>query len=483
MEKNTHSSNVTDEKRTRFFLMSGRLSAMLLLISAVVYVALPGSTGAQGAQTTYRNASFSAGSSPAAAKIGDLDGDGRNDIAVVNLQGSLQLFFNTGTGSFERVSINGLWVTSTNTADLAIDDLNGDGRKDIAIAFATQNGALSVLLNQGNRVFAAPVNYTACNFSKGLAIDDLDGDGDKDLADISQCFKAGILLNNGQGNFAFSGTYGTGSASQSIALADFNRDGFKDIAYVNSTVNGSITVMLNNRSGGFGAPIWLYAGDLPDDLTTGDFDGDGNTDIAIANSYYSQILILLNNSTAAFPGYSEIYAGDTPCSIAAADFNGDGRTDLAVTSRGTNSLSLILNQGAYNFSAPQRFNVGQAPVDIAAGNLDGDALPDLLAVNQASGSITVLFSSGGAPEPPPPAPQIILTASTRTTSRARLVELRWSGATDSTLHLYRNGSRIVTMSNRGSYTDEMNRRTTGVFTYRICGASSQVCSNEATVRF
>jgi hypothetical protein len=483
MEKNTCSSNGMNQKRTQFALSVGRLITMLMLISAVIWAAMPGSMRTQEVQASYRNTSFAAGSSPSAARIGDLDGDGRNDIAVVNLQGSLQLFFNTGAGSFEQVSINGLWATTTNTVDIDIDDLNGDGRNDIAVAFATQRGAVSVLLNQGNRSFAASVNYDACTSSKGVVIGDLDGDGDKDLADISQCSKAGILLNGGQGNFAFSGTYGTGSASKSIALADFNRDGFKDIAYVNNTVNGSVTVMFNNRNGTFGTPRWLYAGDLPDDLTVGDFDGDGNTDVAIANSYYSQILILLNNSTGSFPGYSEIYAGDTPTSIAAADFNIDGLLDIAVTSQGTNSLSIILNQGAYNFSAPQRFNVGQAPVDIAAGKLDGDAIPDLVAVNQASGSITILFSGVGTPEPPPPAPRITLTASTRTTSQAKLVDLRWSGATDSTLYLYRNGSRIATMSNRGSYTDQLNRRTTGTFTYKVCGASSQICSNDATVRF
>jgi hypothetical protein len=483
MEKNTRSRNGMNEKRTHFSLIARRLTLMVLLISVVICASMPESMQAQGGQLSYRNTTFSAGSSPSAARIGDLDGDGRNDIAVINLQGTLQLFFNTGAGSFERTSINGLWTTTTSSVDIDIDDLNGDGRNDIAVAFATQRGAVSVLLNRGTRTFAAPVNYDACNSSKGVVIGDLDGDGDKDLADISQCSKASILLNNGQGNFALNGTYGTGSVSKSVALADFNRDGFKDIVYVNNTVNGSATVMFNNRNGTFGNPRWLYAGDLPDDLTVGDFDGDGNNDVAIANSYYSQILILLNNSTGSFPGYSEIYAGDTPTSITAGDFNADGLLDIAVTSQGTNSLSIILNQGAYNFSAPQRFNVGQAPVDIAAGRLDGDALVDLVTVNQASGSINVLFSGAGTPEPPPPAPRITLTASTRSTSRTKLVDLRWSGATDSTLYVYRNGSRIVTMSNSGSYTDELNKRTTGAFTYKVCGASSQVCSNEATVRF
>jgi hypothetical protein len=486
MEKNTRSSAAGDENRKRFAGTVGRILIMALSVSALVYVSMPGSMRARAESlSSYTNSSFSAGASPRAARIGDLDGDGRNDIAIVNLQGSLQLFFNNGSGSFTRVSLNGLWPVSSHTLDVDIGDLNGDGRNDIAVAFSTQRGAVSILLNQGARAFAAPVNYDLCYSSTGVAIGDLDRDGDNDIADVNQCFTSGVLLNNGQGGFALTGTYGHGYGSKSIALADFNRDGSKDIAYVNNGL-ANITVILNNGNGTFGSHRWFFAGDLPDDLATGDFDGDGNTDIAIANAYLSQVILLLNNNTGSFPGYSELYAGDTPSSVAAADLNGDGRLDIAATSQSTSRLSVILNEGDFRFSNPTSFAVGQSPVDVAAGNLDGDSLPDLVAVNQGSGSITVLLSATGGvvtPPPPPPAQQITLTASTRTTKTASLVDLRWSGATGSTVDVYRNGSRVATVSNTGGYTDQLNKRASGSFTYKVCVTGSQVCSNEAAVRF
>lgn len=485
MEKITASNSTISEKHKRFARTAAPFMVTALLVSAVIFVTLPGSIRAEvELQASYRNTVFSAGSNPSAAKIADLDGDGLKDIAVANLQGSLQLFFNNGAGSFQRISLNGLWPSSANTLDLDIGDLNGDGRNDIAVAFSTQTGAVSVMLNQGNRAFAAPVNYNVCNSSKGLAIGDLDQDGDNDLADISQCSRAGILLNNGHGGFGFNGTYGSGSASKSIALADFNQDGFKDIVYVNNVVTGSVTVMYNNRNGSFGPPEQLYAGDLPDDVTTGDFDGDGTADIAIANSYFSQIILLFNDSpTGGFAGYSELNGADTPTSIASADFNGDGRRDLAVTSWGTARLSIFTNQGNYNFSV-QTLNIGQHPVDVAAADLDGDSLPDLVAVNQGSGSITVLFSAAGAPPPPPPPPPITLTLSTRTTSKARLVNLSWSGATgERFVDIYRNGSRRATVSNTGSYSDQFSRNATGTFRYKVCISGGQNCSSEVTISF
>lgn len=483
MEKITCSGSAISKKQRELAVTAARFIVTALLVSAVVFVAMPGSMSVEAeSQSSYRIASFSAGASPSAAKVGDLNNDGRNDIAVVNLQGSLQLFFNNGGGSFERISLNGLWPPGSNTVDLDIGDLNRDGRNDIAIAFSTQRGAVSVLLNQGNRAFAAPVNYDVCNSSRSVAIDDLDQDGDNDLADISQCSQAGILLNNGQGSFAFNGTYGNGSTSKSIALADFNRDGFKDIVYVNNVVNGSITLILNNRNGTFGSPRWLYAGDLPDDVTVGDYNGDGHTDLAIATAYFSQIIILFGNGTGSFPGYSELTEWDTPTSIASADFNGDGRTDIAATSWGTNRLYILTNQGNYNFTS-QTLDVGQHPAGLAAGDLDGDSLPDLVTVNEGSGNITVVLSTGGAPPPPPPPPPITLTISTRTTSKARFTDLRWNGVTSASVDIYRNNSRITTVSNTGSYTDQFSRRTTGTFRYKVCVAGGQQCSNEAAISF
>lgn len=483
MVKFTDSNSAANQKQDLIAATFGRVMAIMMLASAVICVTLPGRARVEAqSQPPYRIASFSAGPGPSAAKIGDLDNDGLNDIAVATLQGSLQLFFNNGRGSFERVSLSSLWPASSNAPGLDIGDLNGDARNDIAVAYSTQRGAVAVMFNQGNRAFASPVNYDLCNSSRGVAIGDLDQDGDNDLADISQCFRSGILLNNGHSGFTFSGTYGNGDDSCSIALADFNRDGFKDIAYLNKAL-GNVTVMLNNRNATFSPPVWHYAGDLPDDLAIGDFDGDGNIDIAIANSYFSSIILLLNDSSGSFPGYSELAGGDTPTSIVSADLNGDRLLDIAVTSLGNNTLSTIINQGGYNFGNPNTISVGQSPVDVAAGNLDGDSLPDLVSVNQSSGSITVLSSAAAAPPPPPPPAQIMLTASARSTSKAKLADLRWSGATSSKVDIYRNGSRIASVSNTGSYTDQLARRATGTFRYKVCVAGAKDCSNEASVSF
>ena len=142
MEKNTCSTTAISRKHQGAV---PRLIAVSLLLTIIVCVTI-GSVPTQAeSRPTYKTATFSAGTNPTAAKIGDLDGDGLNDIAVVNLEGSLQLFFNNGAGSFDRVSLNSAWPSNSRIRGVDIGDLNNDGQNDIAVAFSTQTGGISVV--------------------------------------------------------------------------------------------------------------------------------------------------------------------------------------------------------------------------------------------------------------------------------------------------------------------------------------------------
>ncbi|MBW8005077.1 MAG: hypothetical protein FVQ06_04745 [candidate division NC10 bacterium] len=58
---------------------------------------------------------------------------------------------------------------------------------------------------------------------------------------------------------------------------------------------------------------------------------------------------------------------------------------------------------------------------------------------------------------------------------------RWNGPTSSTVDIYRNGTKITTPSNSSSYTDHINKRGRGTYTYQVCEAGTSTCSNKATV--
>jgi serine protease len=60
------------------------------------------------------------------------------------------------------------------------------------------------------------------------------------------------------------------------------------------------------------------------------------------------------------------------------------------------------------------------------------------------------------------------------------VRLNWTGATTSSVAIFRNGVRIATVSNSGSYTTYSQLR--GTFTYRVCNTDTgAACSNDVTV--
>jgi hypothetical protein len=111
----------------------------------------------------FRPAAAYAGGTPLmAVAVGDLDGDGRPDLAAAkDIGGGVAVFLNRGDGTFGAalpVAV-GLGVPST---AIAIGDLDGDGKNDLVVA--NQNGGvLSVLLNRGGGAFAGSVQYAAGN--------------------------------------------------------------------------------------------------------------------------------------------------------------------------------------------------------------------------------------------------------------------------------------------------------------------------------
>ena len=62
-------------------------------------------------------------------------------------------------------------------------------------------------------------------------------------------------------------------------------------------------------------------------------------------------------------------------------------------------------------------------------------------------------------------------------------DLAWSGATSTSVDVWRNGAKITTTANDGAHTDNINARGGGSYTYKVCEAGTTICSNEAVVTF
>jgi subtilisin-like proprotein convertase family protein len=79
-------------------------------------------------------------------------------------------------------------------------------------------------------------------------------------------------------------------------------------------------------------------------------------------------------------------------------------------------------------------------------------------------------------------PNFILDANGRQARGQFFADLTWTGATSNQVDIYRNGALIVTTPNDGAHTDALGKQKKGrIFTYKVCNAGTQICSNEASV--
>jgi hypothetical protein len=117
----------------------------------------------------------------AGVAIGDIDGDGWQDIYLCSLQGRNRLYRNLGNWHFEEIDPGEAACPGQFSTGAAFADVNGDGHLDLLV-----NGIAAgtrLFLNDGKGKFTevkdSGLSRTASATS--LALADIDGDGDLDL--------------------------------------------------------------------------------------------------------------------------------------------------------------------------------------------------------------------------------------------------------------------------------------------------------------
>jgi hypothetical protein len=150
---------------------------------------------------------FPTGSLPSAVAIGDLSADGNPDLAVVNRNSNtVSVLLGNGDGTFGAKKDYG---TGDCPSSVAIGDLNADGSPDMAVAncgryaalglaiSSSSNTVVSALLGNGDGTFGTKTDYGTGSGTLSVAIGDLNGDGRLDLAAASDFDMVSVLLNTG----------------------------------------------------------------------------------------------------------------------------------------------------------------------------------------------------------------------------------------------------------------------------------------------
>jgi len=103
---------------------------------------------------------------------------------------------------------------------------------------------------------------------------------------------------------------------------------------------------------------------------------------------------------------------------------------------------------------------------------------------QAKAALDELDGAGTPPPPGDVAPSQLSTATFKTRGKVAGVKLSWTTGTAAQVDIYRNGAKVSTASNTGSYSDSFVGASGTSATYKVCvAASTTACSNDSTIGF
>jgi hypothetical protein len=246
---------------------------------------------------------------------GDLGGRGGSDIAVTvsdgDGPGELVLLKNTGS----RAECAGatcftetVLPTGPDPTDLALADLNRDGRTDIVVGVAGSGSSASAgvdTFTQDARGGYTTASLGTIGFPESIAVGDINGDGFPDIATANAGSAPGsvtVFLSTGPRGFTrtdYPAPRYTGFSSAGlIAAGDLNGDGLADLAYI-SQQNSTMTVLMTVKAGSgiTFRQTTLPTGSGPLAIVIGHLNsGDGAQDVAVANAFASTVTVYTNTT-------------------------------------------------------------------------------------------------------------------------------------------------------------------------------------------
>jgi len=346
--------------------------------------------------------------------VADLDGDGRPDLVYTGDPDGLTVRFQRPKGEFRKRRVLDIEDPVAWSGSLLAEDLNRDGRADLAVLTERR---LLVFTQSSAGELEGPRVYSLSNDGCfGLRAMDVDRDGRLDLvlqvANRDDALRIRYGQDDGLGPEQSFPVTSPRGLMQPIHLAKVCDPGLVLI----DSATGMLRIL------GFAGPEEaeeengllkqvrprLFSsrveGKVPPSYAVADLDGDGDLDIAIADPKGARIWTLLQRSRGIFAEAVEYPALSDVRSLVAADLDGDGRAELVMASPGERTIAVAGLSKRGRLSYPETVASTGKPGGVVAADLDGDGTQELAYFyeeRRERGVVVLRRDAAGAWQPTP----------------------------------------------------------------------------------
>ncbi|CAM2806830.1 FG-GAP repeat domain-containing protein [Rariglobus hedericola] len=396
---------------------------------------------------------------------GDLNGDGRADLAYSGDPQALTVRYQEEEGTWREVKLSEAPGPIQSPGSLRLADLNGDGRTDLVMLGLKE---LVVFYQSEAGELASPQRFPLADENcYGLELFDVDGDGRPDIVYLSNSPRDAfrVRLQNAQAQFGPEQAYSIKSARstlQVLAPADAKAKQPARLVFAQQRTGQLEFFNLETaKKGKDGAAPVLRprvftprtSGKTPASYAFGDFNADGREDIAVSDADGAQVFIYFRQADGGFTTAERFPSFADVRSLAAGDWTGDGRADLIVASLKEQSVGVASVNAEGRLDYPQPLPGTGRPLAVAAGDVMGKGKLSIVVLREEKGKRWFDVLARNSEGAPVILRTVELTGLKTDPRGLRLIDANQDGRLDVAVFTPLDSMRLFLQNADGSFTD------------------------------
>lgn len=314
----------------------------------------------------------------------DLNGDGKLDVAYYGKPDELVIAYGDGKGGFPTTKSFTIEDVKSSGSGLEAGDLDGDGRADLALI---SKGYTSIYYQSDKGELLEPRKVPhAVKAVTAVGIHDLNGDKRMDLLHFVPASPRSVRarFQAPDGSLGAEIAFET-PAWRTLDLHDVAPTPGDEVVVVQRTSGVLRTLRMSSEPAKGSVPLGtpqLHAfevarGGKPRSMAIGDINGDKRLDLVVTEPGTAQVAVYLQRADGKLAGRRTFPSLSDASAVRVADTDGDGRAEIVVLSLDERAIGVTsMKEGRLPF--PSFIDVGGVPKAFDIGDAHGDAKPEIV---------------------------------------------------------------------------------------------------------